>query len=251
MEDDPIFDAGRGSCLNLDGEVEMDASLMDGATLDVGAVACVKRFAAPIELARLVLTSPQVLLVAEGAERFALQHGMEPCDPEFLIVERERALWQEYGRGQTVPDQAGGDTVGAVALDNQGNIVAGLSTGGTPNKVPGRVGDVPQIGCGFYADNRFGGVACTGWGESVARVALAHSAIHMLEAGQSSQEAADSATRMLAERVNGEGGLIVLDREGHVGAHYNTKRMARAYLTDGMAEPFVAVDRLPWKKSAN
>ncbi|GAB4506518.1 MAG: isoaspartyl peptidase/L-asparaginase [Anaerolineales bacterium] len=252
MEDDPIFDAGRGSCLTRDGEVELDASLMDGATLNVGAVACVKHIAQPIHLARLVLESPHVLLVGEGAERFAQQHGMPLCANEDLIVERERAIWQEYQRrGHTHFGDAfepRTDTVGAVALDASGNVAAGLSTGGTPNKLPGRVGDVPLVGCGFYADNAVGGVACTGFGEAIARMALAHRTVQGLEAGLTPTEAAERAIQTLAARVSGTAGLIVLDRLGRVGFAYNTKRMARAFLTEGMARPYVAVDRTEWKE---
>jgi beta-aspartyl-peptidase (threonine type) len=250
MEDDPIFDAGRGSCLTVDGEVELDASLMDGSDLNVGAVACVKHIAQPIHLARLVLQSPNVLLVGEGAERFAEQQGMQFCRAEDLVVERERALWEEFvQKGHTrlgdVFDTRH-DTVGAVALDAHGDIAAGLSTGGTPNKTPGRVGDVPLVGCGFYADNRAGGVACTGLGESIVRMALAQRAIQMLEAGLSTQQTADRAVQLLTERVEGTAGLIVLNHEGQVGFAYSTKRMARAYLTEGMERPYVAVDRSEW-----
>ena len=250
MEDDPIFDAGRGSCLTMEGEVELDAGLMDGSTLDVGAVACVKRITEPIHLARLVLQSPNTLLVGEGAERFAQAQGMTPCDPETLIVERERALWQEFVCQKGAKRAAGGrhDTVGAIALDAQGSIVAGLSTGGTPNKIPGRVGDVPQAGCGFYADSRIGGVACTGVGEYIVRMALACRTIHMLEAGLEPQAAAERAVRLMAERLNGRAGLIVLDRFGRVGCDYNTRRMARAYIVEGMDAPYVAVGRRVWKK---
>jgi len=251
MEDDPIFDAGKGSCLTQAGEVELDASLMDGETLNVGAVACVKHIAQPIHLARLVMESPHVLLVGEGAERFAEQHGMALCATEDLIVDRERAIWEEFRRqGHTrLGDvfEARHDTVGAVALDASGNIAAGLSTGGTPNKLPGRVGDVPQVGCGFYADNAVGGVACTGLGEAIARMALAQRAIHLLQSGLLPQQAAQRAIQMLAARVGGSAGLIILDRLGRVGFDYNTKRMARAFLTDGMAAPYVAVDRTEWQ----
>lgn len=250
MEDDPIFDAGKGSCLTQDGLVELDASLMDGATLNVGAVACVKHIAQPIRLARLVLESPHVLLVGEGAERFAQQHGMVLCDTEDLIVDRERQIWEEFRQqGQARYGDAfepRHDTVGAVALDASGNIAAGLSTGGTPNKLPGRVGDVPQVGCGFYADNAVGGVACTGLGEAIARMALAQRVMQMLESGASPQQAAEQAVQALAARVGGTAGLIALDRLGQVGVAYNTKRMARAYLTEGMVRPYVAVDRAEW-----
>ena len=254
MEDDPIFDAGVGSCLTLDGEVELDASLMDGSDLNVGAVACIKHIANPIHLARRVLQSPNVLLVGEGAERFAVQQGMALCRNEDLVVERERALWLEFLQEQRMIQASASDTrhdtVGAVALDARGNIAAGLSTGGTPNKTPGRVGDVPLVGCGFYADNRAGGVACTGVGESIARMALARRAMQSLEAGLLPQQAADQAVQMLSERVPGSAGLIVLNGAGQVGFAYSTKRMARAYLTEGMSRPYVAVDRAIWAGSS-
>jgi beta-aspartyl-peptidase (threonine type) len=199
-----------------------------------------------------VLESPHVLLVGEGAERFAQQRGMPLCDNEDLIVERERAIWQEYQRqgrshlGNAFEPRS--DTVGAVALDASGNIAAGLSTGGTPNKLPGRVGDVPLVGCGFYADNTIGGVACTGFGEAIARMVLAQRAVQWLEAGLAPNEAAERAIQTLAARVAGTAGLIVLDRLGRVGFAYNTKRMARAFLTEDMAYPYVAVDRTEWKE---
>ncbi len=176
MEDHPVFDAGRGSHLNADGVVELDAGMMDGASLRAGAVAAVRRIANPITLARHVLhDSPHVFLVGDGAERFALEVGMAPCDPEELIVPRERAMW-EARRAEGAParpDNAfrpslgdrSADTVGAVALDEMGNLAVGNSTGGTFFKAPGRVGDTPIIGCGLYADNTMGAAACTGWGE--------------------------------------------------------------------------------------
>lgn len=253
MEDDPTFDAGVGSCLTLDGEVELDASLMDGSDLNVGAVACVKHIANPIHLARRVLQSPNVLLVGEGAEHFAVQEGMALCRNEDLVVERERRLWLEFLEKQRMGQVSGADsrhdTVGAVALDARGNIAAGLSTGGTPNKTPGRVGDVPLVGCGFYADNRAGGVACTGVGEAIARIALARRAMEALEAGLLPQQAADRAVQTLSDRVPGSAGLIVLNNAGQVGFAYSTKRMARAYLTEGMSRPWVAVDRAIWARS--
>jgi beta-aspartyl-peptidase (threonine type) len=224
--------------------VELDAALMNGATLDVGAVACVIGIPQPIRLARLILESPQVLMAGEGARQFAEQHGLPTCESADLIPPGER--WQEFGltNASTGPS----DTVGAVALDADGDIVAGLSTGGSPNRLPGRVGDVPQVGCGFYADNRFGAVACSGWGEAIARVGLAHRTMHLLEAGLTPQEAADRAIRLVYERVKGFAGLLVADPAGRVGIAFNTRHFARAYWVEGMDEPIVGVDRDPWKK---
>lgn len=178
---------------------------------------------------------------------------MSLTNAEDLIVDRERRIWEEYRRqGQSAAAKAfepRRDTVGAVALDAAGNIAAGLSTGGTPYKVPGRVGDVPLVGCGFYADNAVGGVACTGLGEAIARMALAQRAIQRLESGLGPQQAAEQAIQMLAARTGGTAGLIVLDRLGRVGFAYNTKRMARAFLADTMTQPYVAVDRAEWKET--
>jgi len=204
MEDDPTFDAGVGSVLNRDGLVELDAAIMDGATLRSGAVAAVRGIRNPISLARRVLESEAALLVGRGAERFADTVGIERCADEDMIVPRERARWEELCRlaayrtpdafqrppgevaglrgivagGDHAPDHPGlriqhpGDTVGAVALDRYGNLAAAVSTGGTPFKLPGRVGDTPLIGAGLYADVQTGGCASTGWGESIIKVLL-------------------------------------------------------------------------------
>ena len=189
MEDHPVFDAGRGSHLNRDGEVELDAGMMDGRTLMAGAVASVTRIANPISLARRVLhDSEHVFLVGAGAERFAQDAGIPFCQPADLVIERERLLWEarrrtkDEGRPTTddrraafgATDTVGAaDTVGAVALDAAGNLAVGNSTGGTMYKHPGRVGDTPIIGCGLYADNLLGAAACTGWGEQIMKTVLA------------------------------------------------------------------------------
>jgi beta-aspartyl-peptidase (threonine type) len=274
LEDAPIFDAGVGSVLNRDGDVELDAAIMDGATLRSGAVAAVRRVRNPITLARRVLESQVVLLVAQGAERFAAQAGVPLCDPAELIVEREYKRWQELlqqegfrtqdafvarhaeDRGSRIED--GGqdrnvdgdephplapspahplahpsDTVGAVALDQHGHLAAGTSTGGTANKPPGRVGDSPLIGCGLYADDLTGGCSSTGWGESIIKVLLAKTATDLIGAGHDPMAAAGMAIDILARRVAGYGGCILLDGRGRVGLAFNTPRMAYAYRMEG------------------
>ena len=226
MEDLPQFNAGLGSALTRTGEVEMDAGLMDGRTLDVGAVAAVRRVANPILLARLVLErSPHILMACEGAEAFAQSEGMSLVPPESLITEERRR------RLQTLLNEGVGDTVGAVALDVHGNIVAATSTGGMMGKLPGRVGDSPLVGCGFYADNALGGCSTTGIGETIARALLAHRAVHGLRGERLPQEAAEAAIAYLKDRIGGEAGLILLDRHGRVGAAWNTRRMSYGYVS--------------------
>jgi beta-aspartyl-peptidase (threonine type) len=245
LEDAPIFDAGVGSVLNRDGEVELDAAVMDGATLRSGAVAAVRRVRNPITLARRVLESHVILLVAQGAERFAEQVGIPLCDPAELIVERERRKWAEllaqpdaqtqdtFGAKPALrPMAQPSDTVGAVALDRNGNLAAGTSTGGTPNKLPGRVGDSPLIGCGLYADDQTGGCSSTGWGESIIKVLLAKTATDLIGVGHEPMVAAQMAIDTLAQRVGGYGGCILLDGRGRPGFAFNTPRMAYAYRAD-------------------
>jgi beta-aspartyl-peptidase (threonine type) len=243
LEDDPTFDAGTGSVLCRDGRVEMDAAIMDGRDLGVGAVACVREVRNPIRLARRVLASDHVLLVGEGAHRFAWEHGIEPCDPALLIVDRERRRLAEYLRSADEQDPKAPfshprGTVGAVTIDRGGNIAAAGSTGGTPGKRPGRVGDTAIPGAGLFADNRAGAAASTGWGEAILRVGLARNAVANLR-GAAAQDAAWLAIRELEDRVGGRGGVIVLSRDGSLGFAFNTPRMAVAYMDGEMAEPCV------------
>ena len=239
LEDDPAFDAGRGSVLSAEGRVQLDAGLMDGRTLHIGAVAGVQRVAHPIRLARLVLErSTHHILVGEGAERFARSQGMELVDPETFVVDRERERYAEFlaGRLGTSDDFGGHDTVGAVALDGAGQLAAGNSTGGVAFSLPGRVGDAPVPGVGYVADSRTGGVACTGWGEHILRVALATRALVALERGASAGDAASEALAVLERAVQGRAGLIVLDRNGEVGLAHSTLCLAHAYRRTGMSE---------------
>lgn len=244
MEDDETFDAGRGSFLTQDGRVQMDALLMNGENLRTGGVACVERLRNPIRAARLVLDhSPHVYFVGTGAERFARQHGMALCDNMELVIAREqerlyRAQADERaGLGDTTFSgpldgaAAGGgmdshDTVGAVALDAQGNIAAGTSTGGTLNKAPGRVGDSSLIGCGCYADNLSAAVSLTGWGEPIMKLVLGKWAVDRVAAGASPEAAAADAIGYLFDRLGGHGGIILLGPDGRFGLAHNTPRMA-------------------------
>jgi len=247
FEENPEIDSGRGSGLNAAGLIEMDASIMNGTTFRAGAVAAVRNILHPISLARKVMNgSDHILLVGEGANRFAREVGIPECPENDLVVERERVKWLEFLRNQEADSATGGndhhDTVGAVALDDSGTIVAGTSTGGTPLKLRGRVGDSPLIGCGTYADSSVGGVSCSGLGENIIKVVLAKTVIDFLaENGGNPQRAADDGIAVLHQKVRGTGGDIVIGKGGKVGSAFNTPRFARAYFTSEMEEPFVGV----------
>jgi beta-aspartyl-peptidase (threonine type) len=212
MEDDPQFNAGTGAVLNSEGGVQLDASIMDGATLAAGAVAAVKKVRNPIRLARRVLEDDRhVLLVAEGAHDFARQNGFAMCTETDLITSEQQARWRhDYG------------TVGAVALDAQGRLAAATSTGGRRGALPGRVGDSALIGCGTYA-NGHAAASCTGIGEAIIRVGLARTAVDL--ANGVATEAAQQAIRMLATRTGMQAGLIMVTRLGAAAWHCNTPHM--------------------------
>jgi beta-aspartyl-peptidase (threonine type) len=222
LEDDPTFDAGCGSYPNLDGEVEMDAIIMDGKTLENGAIAAIQRVQHPISVARLVMEKTKhSLLVAKGAERFAREQGI-PEYPEEKLIPPPRTEKQ---------DERPYNTVGAVALDQAGNLVAGTSTGGTKNKMPGRVGDSPLIGSGCYADNLLGAASSTGVGEDMMKIIFCKTACDEMGKDLSAQESADKVVQYLINRVNGEGGIILIDRDGRTGYAFSTQRMSLAYST--------------------
>jgi L-asparaginase / beta-aspartyl-peptidase len=251
MEDDETFDAGRGSFLNRDGKVQLDALIMDGSTLRAGGVGCVERLRNPVRAARKILSeSPHVYFVAEGAEQFAAEHGIALCKNEDLIIPREVERLRQYQAAQADAKQAGSkpdgndlfvpadhdpaishDTVGAVALDRNGNIAAATSTGGTLNKAPGRLGDSSLIGCGCYANNESAAVSTTGWGEPIMKLVLAKWTADRIQAGNLPEWSAQEAMNYLKQRLNGHGGIIVLNPEGHIGIAHNTPRMAWAYKT--------------------
>jgi L-asparaginase / beta-aspartyl-peptidase len=238
MEDDEAFDAGRGSFLNREGKVQLDALIMDGNTLRAGGVGCVEHIANPIRAARKVLSeSPHVYFVAEGAERFAKEHGIPLCKNEDLIIPREIERLREFqdlttAEGQELfAPEISHDTVGAVALDNLGNIAAATSTGGTLNKAPGRLGDSSLIGCGCYADNQSAAVSLTGWGEPIMKLVLAKWSADRVASGNLPQWVAAEAMNYLKDRVSGHGGIIVLDSQGRFGLAHNTPRMAWAVKT--------------------
>ena len=236
MEDDDTFDAGRGSFLNRDGKVQLDALMMDGSTLRAGGVGCVERLRNPVRAARKILSeSPHLYLVAEGAERFAAEHGIALCANEELVIAREVERLREYQESKDGNDlfapavhnaAISHDTVGAIALDSAGNIAAATSTGGTLNKAPGRLGDSSLIGCGCYADNESAAVSTTGWGEPIMKLVLAKWTADRVLAGNLPEWAAQEAMNYLKQRLNGDGGIIVLNAQGQIGIAHNTPRMA-------------------------
>ena len=239
MEDDETFDAGRGSFLNRDGKVQLDAFIMDGATLRGGGVGCVERLRNPVRAARKILSdSPHVYFVAEGAERFAAEHGIALCRNEDLVIPgRSNACANIRRRLQPTATicsrpkfrtTSSHDTVGAVALDRDGNIAAATSTGGTLNKAPGRLGDSSLIGCGCYADNLSAAASTTGWGEPIMKLVLAKWAADRVESGSLPEWIAQEAMNYLKQRVDGHGGIILLDALGRFGIAHNTPRMAWA-----------------------
>jgi isoaspartyl peptidase/L-asparaginase-like protein (Ntn-hydrolase superfamily) len=249
LEAHPLFNAGRGSVLTSEGRVEMDAAIMDGRTRAAGAVACVRRLAHPVSAARLVMAqSPHVLLVGDGAERFALARGAEAVDPDDLVTEqRRRQLAEALARGG-VPlldhdAPGGGGTVGAVARDAAGNLAAATSTGGLTGKLPGRVSDSALVGAGTWADDATCAVSATGHGEAFVRAALAHE----VDAGLrlAGLALAGACERALARaRVAGYrgGGLVALDRAGRCATPFDTPAMFRGWIAPS-GPPVVRVFR--------
>ena len=238
LEDDETFDAGRGSFLNRDGKVQLDAFIMEGATLRGGGVGGVERLRNPVRAARKILSeSPHVYFVAEGAERFAAEHGIALCDNQDLVIPREveRLRAFQAQASSEAPDlfapAISHDTVGAVALDRDGNLAAATSTGGTLNKAPGRLGDSSLIGCGCYADNESAAASLTGWGEPIMKLVLAKWAADRVLAGNLPEWVSQEAINYLKSRVNGHGGIILLDSKGRIGIAHNTPRMAWAVKT--------------------
>jgi isoaspartyl peptidase/L-asparaginase-like protein (Ntn-hydrolase superfamily) len=212
LENDPTFNAGYGCVLNSDGEVELDAAIMDGSTLDVGAVAAMQGVCNPIEAAHALLTDQAVFLVGSGASRFAAEKGLNLCEPD--------------AHRSSIPGEEACNTVGCVAYDRQGRLAAGTSTGGLEGTRPGRVGDAPIPGCGLYAEDNLGGVSFSGDGESILRLALAGRVMADLEVSNAAQ-AADHAISLMP-RVGGEAGCILIDGSGNIGFAHNSSHFAVA-----------------------
>jgi beta-aspartyl-peptidase (threonine type) len=237
LEDSPRFNAGKGAVFNHDGVNELDAAIMDGATLRAGAIAGVHRVKNPILLARAVMEkSPHVMLTGDGAEAFAKTVGIELVDPSYFRTEErwqqlQDALKGEAGKQASTLDRAVHyGTVGAVALDTQGRLAAATSTGGITNKRWGRVGDSPIIGAGTYA-NAHCAVSATGWGEYYIRATAAHDICARVEyAGKPIADAAGEVVMNVIPKLGGDGGVIALDAQGNFAMPFNTDGMYRAWV---------------------
>lgn len=243
FESDPVFNCGIGSALNVQGEVEMDASIMNGKTLASGAVSCVKDVKHTISVARAVMEkTPHTLIVGEGAIKFANEIGAEHAPPGSLVTKEAQAGLEKFIKGggkvfapeveEDDPSTEGG-TVGCVAIDAQGNIAAGTSTGGLTGKRAGRCGDTPILGAGTYADNCSGGASATGDGESISRVCLTHTIITGLDQNYGPVTAVRKAIAKLEDRLQQEAGAICLNRFGEVGIAFNAPMMSWAYVRAG------------------
>jgi beta-aspartyl-peptidase (threonine type) len=256
MEDSPLFNAGKGAVFTHDGRNELDASIMEGKTKKAGAVAGVTIVKNPISAARAVMErSPHVLLVGRGAELFAIKQKLDIVHPDYFWTERrwkalQEALQKEAerrknGQGAEAPaPHRHAGTVGAVALDGEGNLAAGTSTGGMTNKWSGRVGDSPIIGAGTYADNEACAVSCTGWGEYFIRYSVAHDITARVKYGRCSvKEAAEAVIGEQVQQAGGDGAAIVLGAGGDFHITYNrlAGQMSRGYITSDDPKPRVAI----------
>ncbi|XP_057704950.1 isoaspartyl peptidase/L-asparaginase [Corythoichthys intestinalis] len=234
LEDNAVFNAGHGATLNTEGEVEMDAIIMDGKTLACGAVSSVKNIANPVSLARAVMEkTDHVMLTDRGANLFAKTIGVDAVSSEKLVTNYERKEWEKHknyvtGVKEDFNARWAHDTVGAVAVDYAGNVACATSTGGIRNKMVGRVGDCPAVGCGGYADNLCGAVSCTGHGESILKVTLARLILSHVEQGKSVEVASKISLKYMGERVRGAGGAIVVSPIGQWASTFTTERMAWA-----------------------
>ena len=242
LEDDPIFNAGCGSVLNEHGQVEMDAAIMDGRDISAGAVAAVRNIANPIQLARQVLAkSEHVMLISDGALHFADHCGIEKV-PDTYFLTKDRVEQLEEARRQNKMmldhDDASGDqkygTIGAVARDLNGNLAAATSTGGIVNKRMGRIGDSPIIGAGLYADNETCAVSATGYGEEFMRTVISKTISDFIFMKQmDANEACEAGIKYLAHKVQGRGGVIVIDQNGCCASGFTTKKMIHGWIEQG------------------
>ncbi|HEX9294994.1 MAG TPA: isoaspartyl peptidase/L-asparaginase [Polyangiaceae bacterium] len=238
LEDDPLFNAGTGACLTQEGLIELDASIMEGSSMRVGAVCALPPFRNPVDIARAVLNEGRhVLYAGEGAASFARGVGFEPSTVEAMTTERARRKWEEFKRGALAASAAPTGTVGAVARDRYGLVAAATSTGGTLGKKSGRVGDSPIVGAGTFADDEAGGASATGHGEGIMRLCLSKSAVDDMRGGLAPESAARRAIERLSARVGATGGIILIDPSGRIGLARSTPSMAWGASWQGAADP--------------
>src|SRR5881392_3208264 len=242
LEDDPHFNAGKGSVFTSAGTNELDAAIMDGKTLAAGAVASLKHIKSPINLARLVMEkSGHVMMDSEGAEAFAKENGIELVDQKYFFTQdrwdalqkikaAEKSRTSGEGTSFLITEQDRHGTVGAVALDRNGNLAAATSTGGTTNKMPGRIGDTPVIGAGTYANNQTCAVSCTGDGEYFIRAVAAHEVSALMQCRRLKLQEATQMALDGVKKLGGSGGLIAIDKNGAVALPFNTNGMYRGYV---------------------
>lgn len=257
MEDDGAFNAGYGSSLNIDKQIEMEASIMDGKTLQAGAAGLLHDVKNPVRLARIVMEdSDHVFVVGEGAEKLAKLHKLPRRDPmtdlrlRYYEAQKKALLEGRYELPKLAelvkqhPELFSLETVGALALDKNGNVAAATSTGGFPLKLPGRIGDSPLIGCGTYADNLVGACSATGVGEIAIRLVLAKTVCTYMENGKSADKAVELAIKLVNRRIPtgyNAMGLVALDTQGRIGAAHNSANLCWAYLTPNMKEPIASL----------
>lgn len=257
LEDEGVFNAGYGSSLTIEKTVEMEASVMDGKTLRAGAAGLLKDIRNPVRLAKVVMEhTDHVFVVGEGAEKLARLFNLERRSPitelrlKYYEQQKQALLEGKFELPKLAnlvkehPELFDLETVGAVALDKEGNVAAATSTGGFPLKLPGRIGDSPLIGCGTYADNRSGACSATGVGEIAIRLVLAKTVCNYMEMGKTAQEAVEAAIKLINERMAGiynSMGLIAVNTRGEIGAAHNSKHLCWAYLTPKMQEPEAAL----------
>jgi len=253
MEDNEVFNAGLGSTLAIDKRVEMEASIMNGKTLNAGATGLLKDIKNPVHLARIIMeNTDHVFVAAEGAEKLATLYGLERREP---LTQLRLRYWHELTRKlkdgdleslpnlkkllKSHPHTFEMDTVGAVALDKDGDTAAATSTGGRALKLPGRIGDSPLIGCGTYADNEAGACSTTGIGEVAIRLVIAKTTCDFMRAGQSAQQAVETSIELVNRRLSLKSfmGLIAVDPQGGLGAAHNTQNLCWAYITPKMRKP--------------
>lgn len=257
MENDGVFNAGYGSSLNVEKKVEMEASVMDGKTLEAGAAGLLRDIKNPVRLAKIVMEkTDHVFVVGEGAEKLAKMFNLERREPatelrlKYYEQQKEALLNGKFELPKLAelvrvhPELFELETVGAVALDKDGNVAAATSTGGFPLKLPGRIGDSPLIGCGTYADNQCGACSTTGIGEIAIRLVLAKTVCNYMENGETAQKAAELAIELVNRRMPAtynSMGIIAVDAYGRIGAAHNSRNLCWAYITPEKREPVVAL----------